>query len=261
MEMPVPKSLPDLGGKTALITGATSGFGERFARVLAARGAKVVITGRRQARLNELKEQLVADGGEVLAVPLDVTDEGSISSCLKEVHQAFGSVDILINNAGMNVDRPIIDLATEDYDRIISTNMRSVFLISREVGRQMIDRGYEDAAFGTIINIASMGAHKVLPGLTAYCASKAAVVAMTKGMAREWARYNINVNAICPGYILTEINDEWFSSPAGEKQISKYPRRRLGAVSDLDGVLMLLVSDQARFITGASFDVDDGQAL
>lgn len=248
----------DLTGKVALITGTTSGFGERFARVLAYVGAKVVLTGRREDRLKALEEILKAGDADIMSVALDVTDGASIKACVAEVISRHGQIDILINNAGMNVEGKALDLTEDEIDRIFDTNLKSIYVMSREVAKDMISRG---GGGGRIVNIASMGAYKVLPGLAAYCASKAGVVTLTKGMAREWARYDITVNAICPGYIETEINSDWFKSEAGRKQIQSFPKRRIGDVSDLDGPLLLLVGPEAGFISGASIEVDDLQGL
>ncbi len=250
--------LPDLSGKTALITGTTSGFGWRFAQLLSAAGAAVVLTGRRRDRLDALDRAITEQGGRAAAFTLDITDADNIVSVIEAAEGTLGPVDILVNNAGMNVEGRAVDLAPEDFDRIMDTNVRGAFLMAREVAKRMIARG---AAEGRIINIASIGGLKVLPGLAAYCMSKAAIVMMTKSLAREWARHGINVNAICPGYIETEINRDWFASEGGRKQIAGFPRRRLGEIEDLDGALMLLAGPQSRFMTGSILTVDDGQTL
>lgn len=247
-----------LGGKTAFVTGATSGLGRRFSQVLAKAGASVAIAGRRQERLWALKAEIENTGGRCAAVALDVTDAGRIRPALDEAEQALGPIDILVNNAGMNSFGLALDLSDEGFDSVMNTNVRGPFLLAREVGRRLIAR---NAKGGRIINIASIGAFKVLPGLTAYCMSKAAIGMMTKCLAREWARYEINVNAICPGYIETELNSEWFASEGGKKQIQSFPRRRLAEEEDLDGMLLLLASDQSRAITGSLLTVDDGQSL
>lgn len=247
----------DLTGQVALITGTTSGLGKRFAQVLAAKGAKVAITGRRVERLDELKAQIEADGGTVAAIALDVTDQASIKACVEETEKQLGPITILINNAGISIEGFVVNTGTEDFDRIMSTNVRGPFLMAREVGKCMIERG----TGGQVINIASIAAKKAIPGLVPYCMTKAAVAMMTQALAREWARYNINVNAICPGFIVTEINDKWFATDAGQKQLKTYPRRRAGEPSDLDGALLLLASPQSRFITGELLVVDDAQSL
>lgn len=166
-------------------------------------------------------------------------------------------INILVNNAGMNAVASVDDITFDDYDAIMGTNVKGPFFLAREVAKRLKAR--EEA--GRIINIASVGAYRVLPGATAYCVSKAAIAMMTRGMAREWARYNIAVNAICPGYIETEINDFWFESEGGQKQIRSWPRRRLGEAQDLDGALLTLSSDAARGMTGSIITVDDGQYI
>ena len=247
----------NLSGKTALVTGATSGLGRRFALVLAKAGAQVAITGRRVERLAALKDEIEANGGRALSLALDVTDAKSISQCVEACERDLGPVDILVNNAGMNVEALPHQVTPEGFDTMFDTNVRGAFFMAQSVGVRMIERG----AGGRIINIASIGAHTVLPGLTIYCMTKAAVAMMTKSLAREWARANINVNAMCPGFIETELNSDWFHSEGGQKQIKSFPRRRLGVESDLDGALLLLASDHSRFITGSLFTVDDGQSL
>lgn len=252
-------SLPsfDLTGKTALVTGATSGLGRRFALILAKAGAAVVITGRRVERLDTLKNEIERLGGRALPLALDVTDPASIRDCVEKAESGLGPIGILVNNAGMNVQALPHEVTPDGFDTMFDTNVRGAFFMAQAVGKRMIARGEG----GRIINIASIGAHTPLPGLTIYCMTKAAVGMMTKSLAREWARSNININAMCPGFIETELNSEWFQSDGGQKQIKSFPRRRLGLESDLDGTLLLLASDHSRFITGALFTTDDGQSL
>lgn len=252
-----PPAAQDLTGKVALVTGTTSGLGKRFAQILANAGASVVITGRRVDRLEALAAELEGMGARVLPVALDVTDVASIDACVAEVVTELGGIDILINNAGMNVQASAVDLLPEDFDRVMDTNMRGAFFMATRVGARMIARGQG----GSIINVASIGAHTVLPGLATYCMSKAAVAMMTRSLAHEWARHKINVNAICPGFIETELNSEWFETDGGQKQIKSWPRRRLGLESDLDGIVLLLASEQGRLMTGSVTTIDDGQSL
>lgn len=247
----------DLTGKVAIVTGATSGLGRRFAQVLSAAGAAVAITGRRVERLEALSAEIEGSGGRVLPVQLDVTDVASIEQCVQAVETGLGAVDILVNNAGMNVQARAIDITPDEYDALMSTNLRGAFFMATQVGRGMIERGEG----GSIINIASIGAHTVLPSLATYCMSKAGVAMMTRSLAHEWARYHVNVNAMCPGFIETELNDEWFASEGGKKQIKSWPRRRLGEETDLDGMLLLLASKQGRLMTGSILTIDDGQSL
>lgn len=252
-------SLPsfDLTGKVALVTGATSGLGRRFALILAKSGASVAITGRRVDRLEALKAEIESVGGEALPIALDVTDPASIKACVEAAEQGLGPVNILVNNAGMNVQAMAHEVTPEGYDTMFDTNVRGAFFMAQAVGNRMIARGEG----GRIINIASIGAFTQLPGLVLYTMTKAAVAMMTKSLAKEWARKNINVNAMCPGFIETELNSEWFQSEGGQRQIKTFPRRRLGVESDLDGTLLLLASDHSRFITGSLFTADDGQSL
>jgi NAD(P)-dependent dehydrogenase (short-subunit alcohol dehydrogenase family) len=244
------KTIYDFTGQRALITGATSGLGARFAAVLAAHGAEVVVTGRRTDRLKALCDQV---GPKARAVALDVTDMASIRDCFA----AAGPIDVLVNNAGLNVQARAADVTESDYDLIMNTNLKGAFFVAQAAGQQMIARGKG----GRIVNVASIGAFKALPGLTVYSMSKAAVAMMTQGLAREWARHEINVNALCPGFILTEINQAWFDTEGGRKQVNGFPRRRVGAPEDLDGALLLLASRESRFVTGSLFTLDDGQLL
>jgi len=247
----------DLSGKIALVTGATSGLGRHFALLLAKAGATVAITGRRLDRLDGLKAEIEAMNGKVLPVELDVMNTDSITACVEAIEKHLGPVNILVNNAGMNVNAAPHLVTPEGYDTMFNTNVRGAFFMAQAVGKSMLARGEG----GRIINIASIGAFTQLSGLTIYGMTKSAVAMMTKSLAKEWARYQINVNAICPGFIETELNSGWFHSEGGQKQIKSFPRRRLGTASDLDGTLLLLASDHSRFITGSLFTVDDGQSL
>lgn len=247
----------DLKEQTAFITGATSGFGARFAEVLSDAGAHVVITGRRVERLHTLRDKIVAKGGRATALALDVTNVAGIQACVSAAEKAAGPISILVNNAGLNVQSSAAALAERDYDTIMNTNVKGAFFVAQTVGSRMLEQKIQ----GRVVNIASIGAFKALPGLVAYSMSKAAVAMMTKGLAREWAKHHIAVNAICPGFIETELNDQWFKSEGGQKQIASFPRKRIGREEDLDGTLLLLCSRHASFITGSLFTIDDGQLL
>jgi NAD(P)-dependent dehydrogenase (short-subunit alcohol dehydrogenase family) len=247
----------DLSEQTAFITGATSGFGARFAEVLSDAGARVVIAGRRVERLQALKAKIENKGGRAIALPLDVTNVAGIRACIEAAEREAGPVGILVNNAGLNVQSSASALSEADYDRIMNTNVKGAFFVVQAVGTRMVEHKIK----GRIVNVASIGAFKALPGLVAYSMSKAAVAMMTKGFAREWAKYHIAVNALCPGFIETDLNREWFASEGGQKQIMGFPRRRLGRVEDLDATLLLLCSPHADFITGSLFTIDDGQLL
>ncbi|MGD0143104.1 MAG: SDR family NAD(P)-dependent oxidoreductase [Rhizomicrobium sp.] len=247
----------DLKGRTAFVTGASSGLGRHFAKELAGAGAAVAVSARRVDRLNEVRAEIEQLGGRSAAIVLDVTDATRIAPALDEAEAALGSIDILVNNAGMNVPGPSVDLAVADFDRMIATDLRGPFLLAREMGRRMIARKQR----GRIVNIGSIGSFRVLPGMTAYCIAKAGIAMMTQCLAREWVRHDITVNAICPGYIETELNDTWFNSEKGREQIRGFPRRRLERPEDLDGLLLLLASDASRAITGSVLTADDAQSL
>jgi len=252
----------NLKEKVALVTGASSGLGERFARVLAANGALVVLAARRVERLKELRAQIESAGGEAHVVALDVTDQEAIAAAVEKVAGTVGPIDILVNNSGVSTQQRLTDVAPADFDHVFGTNVRGAFFVAQAVARQMIGRARETPNFqGRIVNIASVAGLRVLPQIGLYCMSKAAVLHMTRAQALEWGRYGINVNAICPGYIRTEINDEHWDTEAGQKLIGLLPRRRIGDTSDLDGTLLLLVAEESRFVNGAVITVDDGMSV
>lgn len=249
----------DLSDKTALVTGASSGLGARFARVLAAQGATVVLASRRVERLKELRAEIEAEGGDAHVVAMDVTDPESIVAGVAQAEAEAGAIDVLINNSGVSTTQRLVDVSPEDYDFVFDTNTRGAFFVAQAVARRMIARAKDEPQRpARIVNIASMAGLKVLAQIGVYAMSKAAVVHMTRAMALEWARYNINVNALCPGYISTELNEHHWESEAGRKLISMLPRKRLGQPEDLDGLLVLLCSDQSRFVNGAVIAADDG---
>ncbi|WP_306555854.1 SDR family oxidoreductase [Acidovorax sp.] len=252
----------DLSGRVAFITGASSGLGAQFARTLARAGAGVVLASRRVEKLKELRARIEGEGGDAHVIELDVTDHDSIKSAVAHAETEMGSIDILVNNSGVSTTQRIQDVTPEDYDFIFDTNVKGAFFVAQEVGKRMLarSRGAAPGSFtgGRIINIASMAGLKVLPQIGAYCMSKAAVVQMTKAMAMEWGRFGINVNAICPGYIDTEINHHHWQTEQGKKLIDMLPRKRVGNAQDLDALLVMLASDQSHFINGAVIAADDG---
>ncbi len=255
----------DLSGRVALVTGASSGLGAQFARTLARAGAVVVLASRRTERLDDLRVSIEAEGGDAHVVALDVTDMASIRAAVAHAETEVGPIDILVNNSGVSTTQRLQDVTEADYDFIMGTNVRGAFFVAQEVARRMLARA-KGAAPGTwvggrIINIASMAGLKVLPQIGVYCMSKAAVVQMTKAMAVEWGRFGINVNAICPGYIDTEINHHHWETEAGQKLISMLPRKRVGQPADLDAVLMMLASNESHFVNGAVIAADDGFAV
>ena len=252
----------DLSGRVAFITGASGGLGAQFARTLAAAGAGVVLASRRLDKLKALRAEIEGAGGDAHVVELDVTDNDSIKSAVAHAETEMGSIDILGNNSGVSTTQRIQDVGEADYDFIFDTNVRGAFFVAQEVGKRMLarSRGAAPGSFtgGRIINIASMAGLKVLPQIGVYCMSKAAVVQMTKAMALEWGRFGINVNAICPGYIDTEINHHHWQTEQGQKLVQMLPRKRIGEPKDLDGLLLMLASDQSHFINGAVIAADDG---
>ena len=252
----------DLSGRVALVTGASGGLGEQFAKTLARAGAAVVLASRRTDRLMALRAHIEAAGGDAHVVAMDVTDRASVKAAVAHAETEVGAIDILVNNSGVSTTQRLQDVTEEDYDYIFDTNTKGAFFVAQEVGRRMLARA-NGAAPGTyvggrIVNIASMAGLKVLPQIGVYCMSKAAVVQMTKAMALEWGRFGINVNAICPGYIDTELNHEHWKTEQGRKLIEMTPRKRLGQASDLDALLVMLCSNESHFVNGAVIAADDG---
>ena len=255
----------DLSGRVALVTGASSGLGAQFARALAEAGAGVVLAARRIERLKSLRAEIEAADGDAHVVGMDVTDVASIRAAVAHAETEMGTIDILVNNSGVGATHKLTDVSAEDYDDVMNTNTRGAFFVAQEVAKRMIARS-KGAAPGTftggrIVNIASMAALRVSHGIGVYGMSKAAVVHMTRAMALEWGRYGINVNAICPGYIDTEINHHVWQTEAGQRLLQSFPRKRIGQPPDLDVVLLMLCSNQSHFVNGAVISADDGQAL
>ena len=243
------------------MTGASSGLGARFAKILAEAGAQVVLAARRVERLKELRAEIESNGGAAHLVALDVTDYASIKSAIAHAETEAGPIDILINNSGVSSTQRLVDVTPEDYRQVMDTNLQGAFFVAQEAAKRMILRAKGDPTRQhRIVNIASVAGLRVLSQIGVYCMSKAGVVQMTKAMALEWGRYGINVNAICPGYIETEINREYFQSEGGQKLIDMLPRKRIGHPEDLDGLLLLLSADESRFINGAIITADDGMA-
>lgn len=255
----------DLSGRVAFVTGASSGLGAQFARTLARAGAGVVLASRRIEKLKELRARIEGEGGDAHVVELDVTDHDSIKAAVAHAETEMGSIDILVNNSGVSTTQRIQDVTPEDYDFIFNTNVKGAFFVAQEVGKRMLARSRSAApgsfTGGRIINIASMAGLKVLPQIGAYCMSKAAVVQMTRAMALEWGKFGINTNAICPGYIDTEINHHHWQTEQGQKLVNMLPRKRVGSPEDLDALLVMLASDQSHFINGAVIAADDGFAV
>jgi NAD(P)-dependent dehydrogenase (short-subunit alcohol dehydrogenase family) len=204
---------------------------------------------------------LAGAGHRAMALRLDVAEAETIGPVLDEVEAALGPVSILVNNAGVGGEGLALDVSIEEFDRTFAVNVRGTFFAAREAARRMLASGVAEGGSARIVNIASIASQTVLPGLSLYCGSKAAVAMMTKGMAREWARRGIAVNALAPGYIDTDINTRWWPTEGGQKQLKGFPRRRLMQESDLDAAFLMLVGPAASAITGSLIVVDDGQSL
>ena len=247
----------DLSGKCALVTGASSGLGWRMAEVLAEQGARVVLGARRADRLEQLKASIERAGGTPETVALDVSERDSIVAAIDRTRDLFGPLDILINNAGVAIEKWAIDVTPDDWRRVLNINLDGVWHGAQAAARQMIEAGNG----GVIINIASILGLGVSKITAPYAVSKAGVVQLTKALALEFARHDIRVNAIAPGYIRTEINEHFLDSEDGKRMLRKIPQRRFGEPSDLDGVLLLLASSASSFMTGAVLTVDGGQLL
>jgi NAD(P)-dependent dehydrogenase (short-subunit alcohol dehydrogenase family) len=246
-------------GKIALVTGASSALGGRFAKALAAAGAQVVLASPHTERLKELRAEIEAEGGAAHVVALDVTDLASIKSAVAHAETEAGPIDILINNSGVSATQRLLDVTEEDFGYIMDTNLRGAFFVAQQVAKRMIVRAKGDPKKQhRIVNIASVAGLRVLPQIGVYCMSKAGVVQMTKAMAVEWGKYGINVNAICPGFISTELNQEYFGTENGKKLLDMLPRKRPGKPEDLDGLLLLLAAEETHFINGAIITADDG---
>jgi NAD(P)-dependent dehydrogenase (short-subunit alcohol dehydrogenase family) len=242
-----------LEGRTVLITGASSGLGAHLAQVAASGGAQVVLAARRLDRLEALAAALTAQGHKARALSLDVTDEASIASCI----DAAGPLDVIVNNAGIAEPRAAVDVSADAFDRIVDTNLRGCFLVATAAARSLIAAGRG----GSIINIASILGMRVAGAVAPYAMSKAGVIQMTRALALEWARHGIRVNAIAPGYMRTAINDDFFTSAAGEALVKRVPLRRLGELQELDGPFLLLASQASSFMTGSVIAVDGGHLV
>lgn len=250
-----------LCGRTALVTGASSGIGRDIARALASAGANVVAAARRMDRLEDLVSDIEAAGGRALAVPADVEDEASLIAAFDAAQARFGLIDTVYANAGIDVEGLATDLPAEAFDRVMRINTRGVFLTAREAARRLLAAGPDAASRGRIVLVGSIGGLTVIPGSTAYCVSKAGVVMLGRSLAREWARQGLNVNVVCPGFLETELNRDRLALEAGKKMVRAFPRRRLMTTDDLQGLMLFLGSDQSRAVTGGVFTIDDGQSL
>ena len=247
----------DVSKETILVTGASQGLGRQFARVLSSHGAAVVLAARQIAKLKSLEQEIMGQGGRAVAVQMDVTDTASIGSAMDQAEAVLGPVSVLINNAGIAIEKLSVDQTEADWDSVINANLKGAYFAATEMARRMIARKQE----GNIVNIASVLGVGIMKFLAPYSVSKAGIIQATKVMALELAANRIRVNALAPGYIDTEMNHEFWSTPSGEKLAKRIPQRRIGAESDLDGAIMLLASAASRYMTGSVVTVDGGFLL
>lgn len=253
--MTMPSSLFDLTGKTAIVTGASSGLGWQYALVLARAGAKVAVVARRLDRLTALAEDIAAFDGRAIPICADVTEAQSVKDCVSAAETELGPISILVNNAGKATSSQVLETTESEWDAVVDINLKGTWLMAQETARHMTAMGQG----GSIINIASILGLVGSGSVASYSASKGAVISLTKSLAVALARHDIRVNTIAPGYIETDINRAFLNSPAGQKMIDRIPQRRCGTPQDLDGALLLLASDASRFMTGSTLVIDGGQ--
>lgn len=247
---------PFLEGQVAVVTGASSGMGRHFATILARRGAKVALCARRLDRLESLAHEIGAFDGRALPIPVDVTDAVAVDHALNVAETELGPIKLLVNNAGLTVAKPVLEQTEEDWDRVVDTNLKGVWLFAQGAARRMKESGG-----GTIINVGSIlgiGTAGLVPG---YAASKAGVMHLTRVLALDLARYKIRVNAIAPGYVLTDLSREFMVGELGERTLKRIPQRRFVDLEDLDGPFLMLASEASRRMTGAVIVVDGGHTV
>ena len=247
----------DLPGKVALVTGASSGLGVHFARTLAAAGASVAIAARRADRLKSLQAELQNAGSNAAAVELDVQSGKSVNAAFNAAETALGPIDIVVNNAGISIVKPALEMPEEDWDAVIDTNLRGAWLVAQTAAKRWVAAKRP----GAIVNVASILGLRTIGQVAPYNASKAGLIHLTRALAMEWARHNIRVNAICPGYIETEMNSDFWKTPGGQRLIERIPQRRIGQPEHLDGALLLLASEAGSFMTGSVLTVDGGHTV
>jgi len=247
----------DLTGQAALVTGASSGLGRHFALTLARAGAKVALCARRADRLAEVAREIQAMDGRAVPIVMDVTDAASVRDGVAAAETELGSLAILINNSGIaDSGAPFLEQEEADWDRVIGTNLKGAWLVAREVARHMARLGHG----GRIVNVGSVLGLRAAARVPAYAASKAGLIQLTRAMAVELARHDIRVNALAPGYIETDLNRDFLTSPAGTAMIKRIPARRFGRLEDLDGPLLLLASEASGYMTGTVITIDGGQS-
>jgi NAD(P)-dependent dehydrogenase (short-subunit alcohol dehydrogenase family) len=247
----------DVSNQHILVTGGSSGFGRHFARFLVSNGAKVTLAARRAEALASAVDEIKSSGGKAQSVVLDVTVAEKIDAAMAQAEAKFGPIDAVVNNAGVTATKPALDQDERAWDSVIDTNLKGVWLVAQAVARRMVANKVK----GSIVNIASILGLRVAGAVAPYAISKAGVIQMTKALALEWARHRIRVNALAPGYFATELNDDFFESEHGQALIKRVPQRRLGQLSELDGPLLLLISNAGSFMTGSVVAVDGGHLV
>lgn len=245
-------------GKAAFVTGASSGLGAHFSKVLAASGAKVAVCARRVERLHELVDDIVANGGVAIAVRLDVTDPQSVHDAFDEAEGSFGTMTVVCNNAGVSVNgKMAISTKEQDWDKVMDVNLKGAWLVAVEAARRAVAARQPCS----IINTASILGLRVALAQSTYATSKAALIQLTRCLALEWSRKKIRVNALCPGYFLSEMNEDYFATTKGKDYMMSMPLQRLGRLDELTGPLLLLASDAGSFINGVALPVDGAHSL
>lgn len=247
----------DLTGKVAIVTGGSKGIGLGIAEAFARVGADVIIVSRNLAEGEQAAKEIQALGRKSMAISCDVSSVSSVDNMVQAAIEAFGKIDILVNNAGMNIRKLAVDVQEEDWDKVIGTDLKGVFLVAQRVGKEMI----RQKSGGKVINVASVMGVIGMPWLAAYCSSKGGVVQLTKVLALEWAQYNINVNCLAPAYIRTPMTEGWLNDETRLKPIlDSTPLRRIGTLEEVAGPAVFLASDWSNYVTGHTLLVDGGWA-